>query len=552
MNIADNAFETHDALMITDADSNIIRINKAFETITGYAEEDVLGKNTRIFKSGRHGKSFYMALWQGLLRNGFWSGEVWDRHKNGNTYPKHLTITAIKNSEGVTTEYVASFLDITDQKKDEIELLRFRSIIDSSDDAIISKTLGGVIETWNRGAEKIFGYTANEVIGNSMEILIPPDRQHEETEILALLKLGEKVEHFETVRRRKDGRLIDISTTISPILNKDGKVIGVSQIARDISLQKRSSRLVWDQTNFDQLTNLPNRSLFFDRLSKELLQTRRSNKHLALLFLDLDGFKPVNDRYGHDAGDSVLKAVAKRWLACVREADTVARLGGNEFAVILGDLGKPDEASLVAETLIQALALKIPLAYGRECRIGTSVGISIYPDNATAMDSLLSTADAAMYESKKRGGNTYTFSDAIPSGAIDSTAWIEYHDSYLIGVSEIDDQHRHLMRLLNHLNLAVVNKEGNEEINRQLDTLVAYTKLHFDTEDRLMEQYNFPDKASHDLLHEHLTDLLATIVESLQQGNEQLALRLVKDWVLGHVQSEDKTLGIFLVARGVS
>jgi diguanylate cyclase (GGDEF)-like protein/PAS domain S-box-containing protein len=418
MNIADNAFETHDALMITDADSNIIRINKAFETITGYAEEDVLGKNTRIFKSGRHGRSFYMALWQGLLRNGFWSGEVWDRHKNGNIYPKHLTITAIKNSEGVTTEYVASFLDITDQKKDEIELRRFRSIIDSSNDAIISKTLDGVIETWNRGAEKIFGYTANEVIGKSMEILIPPDRQLEETEILALLKLGEKVEHFETVRRRKDGRLIDISATISPILDKDGKVIGFSKIARDISLQKRSSRLVWDQTNFDQLTNLPNRSLFFDRLSKELLQTRRSNKHLALLFLDLDGFKPVNERYGYDAGDSVLKVVANRWLACVREADTVARLGGNEFAVILGDLGKPDETLLVAEKLIQALALKIPLAFGRECRIGTSVGISIYPDNATAMDSLLSTADAAMYESKKRGGNTYTFSDAIASKEI--------------------------------------------------------------------------------------------------------------------------------------
>ncbi len=249
LNLAADAFETHDALMITDADSNILRVNKAFETITGYTEEDVLGKNSRILKSGRHGKSFYLALWQGLLHDGFWSGEIWDKHKNGDIYPKYLTITAIQNSEGVTTQYVASFIDITDRKKDEIELNKFRAIIDSSDDAIISKTLDGIIESWNLGAEKIFGYTANEVIGNSMEILIPSDRRHEETEILALIKLGEKVKHFETVRRRKDGRLIDLSVTISPILDDKGKVIGASKIARDIGLRKEAEKIKRESEN---------------------------------------------------------------------------------------------------------------------------------------------------------------------------------------------------------------------------------------------------------------------------------------------------------------
>lgn len=536
LNIVAEAFETHDALMITDADANIIRVNKAFETITGYSEEEVLGKNPRILKSGRHSKSFYLALWQGLLRNGFWSGEVWDKHKNGDIYPKHLTITAIKNSEGLTTEYVASFLDITDRKKGEIELFKYRAIINSSEDAIISKALDGVIETWNLGAEKIFGYTASEVIGSSMEMLIPPNRRHEETEILALIKLGEKVDHFETVRRHKDGHLIDISATISPIRDDTGTVIGASKIARDVGLRKqaetiqresdiriktildnlfsyvalldidgkvqevnkapliragyryedvvgkyfydapwwsydsavktqlmeameaarqgRTSRYdvtvkmgndlipidfqispVFDSSGkifgllptavditdrkhaeaeihslayHDSLTGLPNRRLFNDRLEQEMRKAERSNQLAALLLIDLDNFKEVNDTLGHDSGDFLLIEAAKRIRSSVRDYDTVARLGGDEFTVILSELSDFSDIGRIAQNIIESLSRPF-LIKGRELFISASIGVALTPDDATDAVNLIKDADQAMYQAKKDGRGRYHF-----------------------------------------------------------------------------------------------------------------------------------------------
>jgi diguanylate cyclase (GGDEF)-like protein/PAS domain S-box-containing protein len=306
-------------------------------------------------------------------------------------------------------------LQLSELRRNELVLKKYEALVASSDDAIISKSLTGVIQSWNKGAEIIFGYTAKEAIGHNMNMLIPTDRLNEESEILARIAHGERIDHYETIRQHKDGRLIDISTTISPISNKDGKVIGASKIARDISLQKRSAKQIWHQANFDQLTDLPNRSLFFDRLSITISQARRLEKRVALLFIDLDGFKAVNDHFGHHVGDAVLKTVAIRCLAGVRETDTVARLGGDEFAIILSDLDTPDEAALIAQKLINALGATLTLPDGQDYNIGTSVGISIYPDIATEMDELLLAADMAMYQSKKRGKNTYTFSDLIPS-----------------------------------------------------------------------------------------------------------------------------------------
>lgn len=289
---------------------------------------------------------------------------------------------------------------------------QFEAIVQSSDDAIISKTLDGMVTSWNPRAAAMFGYSAEEMTGKPMLALFPADRQDEEKFILERIQKGEQVSHFETVRLCKNGAEIDVSVTISPIWDSSGNIIGASTIARDITEQKKSSELIWHQANFDQLTDLPNRSLFFDRLAKELSQAKRTQKHVALLFLDIDRFKPVNDNYGHEAGDVVLKTVAQRWQACVREVDTIARLGGDEFAVIVGELDSPEGVSLVAEKLIQSLVPKILLPDGQECSVGTSVGISIYPTNATSSDVLLSTADVAMYKSKARGRNTYTFSDA--------------------------------------------------------------------------------------------------------------------------------------------
>jgi len=297
----------------------------------------------------------------------------------------------------------------------EAERQQLATIVQFSDDAIIGTTLEGIVTSWNAGAERLFGYSTGEMIGRSLLTLFPPDRKTEEQVILDKIAQGETVNHFETVRVCKDASLKDVSVSISPMRDEHGRVIGASKIVRDISERKRVEELTWHQANFDSLTNLPNRALLFDRLSKECSLARRNTREVAVLFIDLDRFKLVNDHHGHDAGDRVLQEVARRWLACVREADTVARLGGDEFAVVLGGLQSQDAVAGMAEKLIAAMAPPFQLPQGASCRVGASIGISIYPTDATEVDTLITLADTAMYDSKARGKNTYTFCRDAPT-----------------------------------------------------------------------------------------------------------------------------------------
>ncbi|NOU13802.1 MAG: PAS domain S-box protein [Methylococcaceae bacterium] len=383
---------------------------------------------------------------------------------------------------GVTVVVVLRALRRRDQQlaKQHNATRRFEAIVKSTDDAIISKTLDGIIESWNDGAEKIFGYSAQEAIGHPMQMLIPPDRYNEEPEILAKLARGERVDHFETVRCRKDGSLINISATISPIIDDAGKVIGASKIARDFTEHHRTElelriaaaafeaqegivvtnpqdvvmrvnqaftkitgyqaeeaigskmnflksgrhdesfyNAMWQQLvrtcewqgeiwnrckngeihphwvtitsvrdskenviNYvgtymditdrkriedeirqlayhDPLTRLPNRRLLNDRLQQVMVASVRSQNYAALMFLDLDNFKPLNDIYGHDAGDLLLLEVTNRLKSCVREMDTVARFGGDEFVVMVSELDT-DKANSTAQA--QSIADKIRAA----------------------------------------------------------------------------------------------------------------------------------------------------------------------------------------------
>lgn len=306
------------------------------------------------------------------------------------------------------------------------------------------------------------------------------------------------------------------------------------------------------QAMFDALTGLPSRPMFFDHLSKELSAARRNDKSVALLFLDLDGFKLINDEFGHDAGDSVLKTVAKRWLGSVREIDTVARLGGDEFAIIVGNLDGCESIANIAQKLIDVLHADIELPDGRFVHVGTSIGIAIYPDNGTEIDSLLAAADTAMYASKSRGKNTFTRSDQHPDRQGGNGAWVPFNSSHLIGIEEIDQQHRQLVSMVNQINQAIIAKTAQESIERLFKELIAFTIFHFETEHRLMVRYAYPGLAVHDHDHEQLVDEVTRIASELPQGNDLLVLQTIKDWLIGHIQNADKPLGAFLVKRGLS
>lgn len=307
LRIAAAAFETHDAILITDANSNILRVNHAFTTITGYSSEEVVGKNPRLMSSGRQDKEFYAAMWRQILQVGSWAGEIWDRRKNGEVYPKWLTITAVKDGAGVVTQYVAIFSDITARKMAEEEI-------------------------------------------------------------------------------------------------------------RNLAF-------------YDALTQLPNRRLFQDRLYAALQASARHDDHGALLFIDLDRFKLLNDTLGHDYGDLLLVEVAQRIKSCVREIDTVARLGGDEFVVLLEGVGTDKEdasrkAGLVAEKIREALARAYVLK-GHEHYSSPSIGISLFHDGEETMDELVKHADAAMYQAKNAGRNTVRFYDPSLQKDLETRAILE-------------------------------------------------------------------------------------------------------------------------------
>jgi diguanylate cyclase (GGDEF)-like protein/PAS domain S-box-containing protein len=306
LRVAAATFETHEAILITDASANIIRVNKAFTDITGYAPEEVLGKNPSVLSSGRHDKVFYAAMWQQLLEAGSWTGEVWDRRKSGQIYPKWLTITAVKNEQGNTTQYVSIFSDITERKQAENEI-------------------------------------------------------------------------------------------------------------RNLAF-------------YDALTNLPNRRLMLDRFRLALSGSARSNLYGAVLFLDMDKFKTLNDTLGHDYGDLMLVEVAARIQSCVREIDTVARFGGDEFVVLLEEIDAgaaqaSNKVALIAEKIRAMLSLPYRLK-DHEHHSSPSIGVCLYRGNEESVDTLLKHADLAMYQAKNSGRNAVRFFDPEMQQAVETHAAI--------------------------------------------------------------------------------------------------------------------------------
>lgn len=289
---------TREGLIVTDLNKLIVRINPAFTEITGFSEDEVLGKNPRILNSGQHSQEFYEAMWANIASVGYWQGEIWNRRKNGDIFPALESVTVLKNASGVVSNYVAIFADISSLKKSQSDL-----------------------------------------------------------EYLA---------------------------------------------------------------HYDPLTRLPNRLLLIPNLQHCILRSQRNGKYLALLMIDLDRFKDINDSFGHLAGDELLQLVAGRLSTQRRELDTVSRMGGDEFTVLLEDIGEAENAARVANEIIDSLSEPYRLANGIEVRIGASVGISIFPGHGDTAELMLQQADSALYKAKAEGrGRFVYFSESLTVAARD-------------------------------------------------------------------------------------------------------------------------------------
>ena len=277
---------------------------------------------------------------------------------------------------------------------------RFRDLAETANDGIIMADAQGKIAYFNQSAEQMFGYYRNQVLGQAMEMLIPKVTPH-------LLEAGNApLPSWEAEGFRRDGSVFPVEVSSSVFKGSMGRF--VTYVLRDLSERKRAEDLIWKQANFDYLTGLPNRRMCHNRLEQEIKKAHRANLPLALMYLDLDGFKGVNDTLGHDMGDILLKDAAQRLSGCVRETDTVARLGGDEFTIILCELTDPGSVERIAQDILLKLAepfqLEDEVAY-----ISASIGLTLYPEDGTDIVELFKNADQAMYAAKSEGRNRFNF-----------------------------------------------------------------------------------------------------------------------------------------------
>ena len=308
----------------------------------------------------------------------------------------------ITDDEGNPVRLVGICQDVTDEVRAEEADARLAAVVTSSEDAIVSHDLEGVITTWNPGAERLYGYSAEEALGARVDLLLPAARAEAESRMTDQLRHGERVDPYETQRIRKDGSLVDVSLSVAPIIGPRGKVEGVSSIARDITERRGfEERLVY-LADHDALTGLFNRRRFEEELAAQLAHAERYGNGGVVLVLDLDNFKYVNDTLGHGSGDELLRSLGRLLERRMREADVVARLGGDEFAVIVPYAG-PDEARVVAEDLLQAVRHSALVTEGHSIRITASIGAAIYDDRSIRADDLLAAANRAMHSAKDTG-----------------------------------------------------------------------------------------------------------------------------------------------------
>lgn len=299
------------------------------------------------------------------------------------------------------------------QVKGELEKSHYQlqSIIRNVMDGIIMIDEHGEIQGFNPAAEEIFGYSQGEALNRNLKMLMPePDRSRHDSYIKRYMETGQAhilgVRGREVTASRKNGEEFPMEMSVSEMtLGGHRYFIGIT---RDITDRKRAEKKIAHLAHYDYLTDLPNRALFLDVLNHSMALAKRNKHKVAVLFLDLDGFKRINDAHGHDAGDLLLKEVSGRLKETVRGSDAVARVGGDEFIIVLDNIESEDNAALVAHKINVALLTPFEVN-GQPCQVGGSIGISMFPQNSKDPEQLIKLADDAMYLAKQSGKNSYMF-----------------------------------------------------------------------------------------------------------------------------------------------
>ncbi len=394
-----------------DTQGRITMSNPAAQQILGYHDpSELLGKSAHRLFHHSHADgsrcdetqcSLVATYQQGIASHGdnevFW-------HADGHPLPIEYRSHPLYHDDKLIGA-VVTFADITRRKRNETELKMLYQAMEHSPVSVVITDAETNIQYVNRKFTQITGYSTGEVLGENPRIL-----KSQQTPDDTYVQLFDKITHGEEWRgeflnKKKNGELFWERASISPIIDSDGHISHFVGVKEDITERKRLEGEIWHRAHYDSLTGLANREFFNELLEQGILQAKHRNKQLALLYVDLDGFKEVNDTYGHDSGDILLREVAKRLLAILRENDTVARLGGDEFALILPAIRDLDGVQHIGNKLLQALAQPYPLDNGEQGHVTASIGIAIFPGDGSDTRELLKCADNVMYQAKRKGKN---------------------------------------------------------------------------------------------------------------------------------------------------
>ena len=298
--------------------------------------------------------------------------------------------------------------EIEERIRAEQQMQKLTRVVEQTDDTVLITNREGITEYVNPAFEKKTGYRADEVLGRRPNRVKSGMHDTEFYERLWASILNGKIFRDVFINRRKDGSLFHEEKTITPLKDENGDVTHFVATGKDITERVETQKQLQYLAHHDALTGLPNRTLLIDRLDHAFAQARRAERLVAVLFLDLDRFKTINDSLGHGAGDALLKAVADRLQRCVRKSDSIARLGGDEFTIVLEGVKDVREVIIVAEKILEAIARPISIE-GHEVFVTTSIGVTLFPIDDEDVETVLKHADTAMYRAKKAGGNTYEF-----------------------------------------------------------------------------------------------------------------------------------------------
>jgi len=396
---------TTDGFWIASAqDARILDANEAYCRMIGYSRDELLSMHIFDVEASESPEETAAHI-QAVMASKHDFFETQHRHKQGHLIQIEASVTYSELRGGVFFVFVR---DISARKRHEEELALAASVFNASSASILITDADNRIVSVNPAFTTITGYEPDEVIGRMPNMLSSGKQSKAFYHDMWLSLKSDRHWHGELWNRRKDGELYAEQLTINVIVNRDGSVHRHVAIFSDITEKKHAEDLMWRQANYDTVTNLPNRRLFLDRLDQEIRKCRRATLFLALLFIDLDYFKEINDTYGHDVGDQLLAEAARRINSCVRNSDTVARLGGDEFTVILAELTDTNKVEMVADNILDVLEQPFHINEV-SMQISGSIGVALYPGDASDAGELITQADNAMYASKRRGRNCCCF-----------------------------------------------------------------------------------------------------------------------------------------------